>query len=150
MQAARVALLRQRLAERCPGRGTDHRDARDLAEVRHGAGRAGIDFNHIRLIVFNHKLNVHQPDDFERQCKLGCIRHHLVYRFGLNRLRRIDRHRVARMHTRPLDMLHDARQQAAALSVSDHVHFRFLADQVAVHEDRRTLGNVFRVAHIFH
>ena len=109
-RAVLVALVGEAAAERRPHRGLDHRDAGDLAEIGDGARGARVDLDDIRLIVFDDELDVHQADDVQRFRKTRRILHHLIDRALLDRLRRVDGHRVAAVDAGALDMLHDAGQ----------------------------------------
>ena len=133
MKAIGVALFGKCPAERGPGCGFDHRDARNFAQIRHGSGCPRVDFDHIGLVAFDHKLDIHQAHNMQRLGQTRCIGNNLVEGDLLDGLRWIDRHRVAGMDSRPLNMLHYPWQQAPALPIGNDIHFRFFPDDIPVH-----------------
>src|SRR5581483_466710 len=149
VEAGLVALLPQALAQHHVRGGFDHRNAGDLAQIRHGARGARIDLQHLRGIglLINDELDVHQAAHFQAAGQQRSGAHDLIDDGVREGLRRIDGHAIARMDTGPLDMLHDARQQAV-LAVADHIHFDFLAEDILIHQDRGFGRDVHSVGHV--
>ncbi len=108
-ESALVSLLSERLAEHDVGGQFDHRHAGHLAQERHGAGRARIDLEDVEPAGMDHVLDVDQAPRADRERDPGRV---VDDRVDLGRVEtdaRVDRERVAGVHSGALDVLHDRR-----------------------------------------
>ena len=135
VQPRAVAELAQRRADHDAGREVDHRNARHLAEIRHGARRARVDLNDIQLVVPDEILDVDEPLRAERQRQLARALDDAVHHLVVEVVRRIDGDGVARVHARALDVFHHAGHQHVD-AVGDDVDLKLRAAHVFVHKHR--------------
>ena len=119
------------LPQHAAGGKIDHRHARYLADIRHGAARTGVDFDHIDLVVINNVLDIDKAHDVQRLCKpTGVIDNGLLLFFG-DGTRRVNRNGISRMHARALDMLHDTGNEEA-FAVADGVYLHLGSHHVLI------------------
>ncbi len=138
----------QRHPGHAAGRDLGQSEAGRLGHERHGAGGARIDFEHEHRAILDGELHVHQADHFQRHGHLHRLRSQLLLQFGGKRERRQRTGRIARVHARLLDVLHDAADQhMPAVADGVHVHFDGIVEE-AVEQHRRVVGDLHRLAHV--
>ncbi|MPM48966.1 hypothetical protein SDC9_95693 [bioreactor metagenome] len=103
-----VAHVRQAFAEHGARREVDHRYARHLADVRHGTRRTGIDLDDVDFVLVDDILNVHEPLRVQRERELARVLDDPLNQRSAEVPRGIDRNRVAGVHPRAFNVLHNA------------------------------------------
>ena len=132
-----VAKILQLLPHHCPGCEINHRDSRHFAQERHGAASARVNFKDIRNSIHNDELDVYEPFCAQGFSDGNAHSAHISDLLGANRNRWINRHGVSAMDSRPLDVLHDPRNQNR-LTIAYQIDFGFFTEKVLVNEDRLT------------
>ena len=98
-----------------------HRQSDHLGHEGHRAAGPGVDLKHVDLVVLDGELDVHEAHDIERAGELNRLAFQVGDDVGFERMGRQRAGRVARMHARLLDVLHDAADEHV-LAVGDGVH----------------------------
>ena len=109
----------------------DHRHAGDLADVRHRTRRARVYLDDVKIAAVDEVLYVDEPARAERKRKL-CrgIDDGFLHPVGQVE-RRIHGDRIAAVHARALDVLHDSGDQHV-LPVGNHIDLKLASGHVFI------------------
>ncbi len=141
-------LLAQRLARHAARRDLGERLAGGLGDVRNGTRCARVHLEHVHRVALDGVLHVHQADDFERTGEHRGLALELALDMARERMRRQAAGRVARMHPRLLDVLHDAADQhIGAVANAVHVDLDGVRE-IAVQQHGRIVRHLDRFAHV--
>ena len=134
VQPALVAHVLELPAEDNLCRKVYHRHARDLADVRHGSGRARVYLYYVYLVVVYHVLDIHKAYNVQRLCELfGVVDDNALYMLG-EVLAGVYGDGVARVNARALDMLHNTGDNEV-LAVADCVYLYLRTHHVLVYKN---------------
>ena len=142
------SLLGQRLAGHatCGDLGKGDTDA--LGDKRHRARGPGIHLNDVDLVILPGELHIHQALDLQGTSHLlDLLAHGILHRF-VEAVGRQGAGRIARVHTRLLDMLHDGTDHhLLAVTHGVDIHFDSRVEEV-VQQHRRIVGGAHRFGKI--
>ena len=116
-----IAHIPQFFTQHAVSRQIYHWHTGHLADIRHRSGRTGIYLDDIDLIIINHILNIHQPNDLQLFCQTGGIVYNRVLNPFGKILGRIHRDRITGMNAGPLNMFHNPGDQII-FTVADGIH----------------------------
>ena len=89
----------------------NHRNSRNLAQIRNGSGCARINLNNIYFSVCNYVLNIYNSDRVKTAAESFCCFNNPLSHAVVDIRRRIDRNTVTGMYSGSLYMLHYSRNK---------------------------------------
>ena len=112
-----------------------HRHAGHLADIRHRPRGTRVHLDDVDFVFVDHILNIDQSARVQREREPSCVVDDALDQRAVEIPRRIYGDRVAGVHARALDMLHDAGNQDV-FAVANGVHLDFGPHEILVHEHR--------------
>ena len=135
VQSCAVAQVAEFFAQHGAGGQIHHGHAGHFADVRDGAGGAGIDLDNVDYVFIHYILNIDQTAGVESQGQVFGVGDQIFGGFAVQVPSGVHGDGVAGMDAGALDVLHNAGDQDV-FAVTDSVHFQFSTHQVLVDQHR--------------